>query len=678
MKIFMISISISIFTMNMALLFCIFRQFAESNGRPPNGWLVPRGYSTEMSNPNKKPPRSQSSSPISTPPLTTRTRSNSLPHGAASGKPYSRPQSPLASPASSPSLNKAKPTPDCPSSQTADHFGQITSPRDTTIDVTSQSINLGHESPTAVDKPKRSLKCCPCGKSSGGKAWLLSCVGCCQTWHNSCANLKGKIPKTIIDNLDHWLCPWCYVCPYQPPKGHKCVKQTVQLNASVISDSITTQVEDSLKTFISSQNNELVETVQNSLNSFSEEIQAFKDLTKNRSTVPEYHMENAIESIMEEEASGISSEQPFSAYRPEFVTDEYATQLKQFLDQENFTQEGKRGVASYGEKYKYMGAKSQGTKPIPDILKPLLKKVNGNLEYELNQILVNKYTGPEAMLPRHSDDEYDINPMSDIFTLSIGDTATVVFESKNTSEKTELPVESRSLYSMTRSSQNFYSHQINANASNSVRYSITIRSTHWTFLNSLIAIGDSNLGKIQFGEGKGKVGKSTPGKRDWAPTVNDIVPEKCMSYKNVVIMVGTNDLKIPQCDVMQTYKKYKGKLEQIKELNPRCNLYVCPVLPSRSNKINENIFQFNRLLFGDLLENPTSLKVNIVRGLGDFLDRGNLLKSTLHDQRTNEDVLHINDLGYRILVRCIKKAIFNSKLSKTSTGRTYAGTVRPS
>ena len=71
------------------------------------------------------------------------------------------------------------------------------------------------------------------------------------------------------------------------------------------------------------------------------------------------------------------------------------------------------------------------------------------------------------------------------------------------------------------------------------------------------------------------------------------------------------------------------------ELNRRCNIYVCPVLPSRSHKINEKIFQFNGLLFDDLVK--SSINVNLVRGLGEFLDRGNLLKTKLHDQRTNEE-----------------------------------------
>ena len=223
--------------------------------------------------------------------------------------------------------------------------------------------------------------------------------------------------------------------------------------------------------------------------------------------------------------------------------------MKNFLDQETFTSEGKREVASYGKKFKYMGSKSHSTKSVPEVFQPLLGKISECIGYKLNQILVNKYSGPDALLPKHSDNEYDnnINPDSEIFSVSIGDTATVQFTSTNSTENCELSVEGRSLYSMKRSSLNYHKHHIDANPNNLVRYSITFRSIHWTYLNPLYAVGDSNFGKIQFGEGQGMVDNSTPGKRGWAATVSDIVPSKSMSYKNVVSMVDTNDLKLPDC-----------------------------------------------------------------------------------------------------------------------------------
>ena len=85
-------------------------------------------------------------------------------------------------------------------------------------------------------------------------------------------------------------------------------------------------------------------------------------------------------------------------------------------------------------------------------LSSFLALTSESIGYKLNQILVNKYSGPDALLPKHSDNEYDINPDSEIFTVSIGDTATVKFTS---TKNCELSVEGRILYSMKRSSQNY-------------------------------------------------------------------------------------------------------------------------------------------------------------------------------------------------------------------------------
>ena len=612
-----------------------------------------------------------------------------------------RNQSPLASPNNTPPASRSQSPQSSPgTSQSEKFFPEVSDSVEglhetSVVDITSKdnvrkdlddpSTTETLEEPSGADAVKsnrRSLKSCPCGKSSGGKSWLLNCIGCGQSWHNTCSNLKGQIPKSIIASLDHWLCPWCFVCPYEPPKGHKSTKQNMALTTTVISDSIVTQIEEAVKSCTSTQNEELVRSIQTSLNTLTGEVKSFKGQIKTinptnfQDNIANIHIQSIIDNV-DDVIDVPTPQQPFSSYKPDFVSEEYAQELKTYLDQETFISEGKRGVVCYGEKYKYMGSKSSGTKPVPDVFQPLLEQLNENIGYKLNQILVNKYTGPDAPLPKHSDNEYDINPDSEIYTVSIGDTATVKFTSKMPSENLELPVENRSLYSMSRSSQNSFKHHIDPDPNNSIRYSITVRSVHWTYLNSLYAVGDSNFGKIQFGEGKGKVGKATPGKRDWAATVSDIVPSKCMSYKNVVTMVGTNDLKLPECDVMNTYQKYKGKLEQIRELNPHCNIHVCPVLPSRSQTINNRIFQFNRLLFDDLVN--CNININLVRGLGEFLDRGNLLRSALHDQRTNEDVLHINGQGYRILVRCIKHTIFSSKTKAKSTGRTYATSVaRPS
>ena len=329
-----------------------------------------------------------------------------------------------------------------------------------------------------------------------------------------------------------------------------------------------------------------------------------------------------------------------------------------------------------------MGSKNN-PRPVPAVIKPLLDNLNSSLDYELDQVLVNKYIGPESSLPSHSDNEYDINPSSSIFTVSLGDSATVKFANISTGEESDLIAENRSLYTMTRDSQNDYRHQILPNPENQVRYSLTFRCTHWSYLNSTYAVGDSNFGHIKFGEGRGNVGAATPGVKDWAAQVDDINPLKSRSYRNVVVMCGTNDLKKPmeneQEEILTIYRRYKGKFEELRKSSPKCRLFVCPVLPTRSHDINNRVKKFNRFLFSDLAK--SNINVTIVQGFADFVDHSNgLLKQSLFDKRNENDVLHINGSGYRILVRCIKSAIFSSRNSQGSrliNRPAYSYAVRP-
>ena len=100
---------------------------------------------------------------------------------------------------------------------------------------------------------------------------------------------------------------------------------------------------------------------------------------------------------------------PLRNLQGNFITEEYASEIQDFLGSKNFHTEGKRQVVSYGEIYTYMGSKNIQPKPISDILKPMLESLHKDLGYSLNQILVNKLSGREACLPSHSDDERNIS-----------------------------------------------------------------------------------------------------------------------------------------------------------------------------------------------------------------------------------------------------------------------------
>ena len=539
------------------------------------------------------------------------------------------------------------------------------------IDICNTSLSDTVLTQTKDSKPSKTLKKCPCGQSSGGHSWLLKCTSCTQTWHSDCANLKGKLPKSTIDSLDMWQCPWCYSCPMVPPSSHRSLKTSSALQKMAISAEILTKIEDTVKLAITNSQTPNLKSIESQLLKLSEAVETYSKKEPMIAQPPSASPEQ-IESIIEEPTTQENTEPPSKSEEETFLSEEEAQMLKTFLDSETFVREGGREVVSYGATYKYMGAKSTNPKPVPEQLQPILDKINFGKEYSINQILVNKFEGPSSSLAKHSDNEYDINPSSDIFTISLGDSATVVFSEKNGENTSEITVGHRSMYSMTRSSQNLYNHHIAPNPLNTLRYSITMRCIHWTYLNSLYAIDDSNFGHIKFGEGRGTIGKSTPGTKEFAACVEDIKPEKTMSFKNIVAMCGTNNLKIRDANVVEIYKKYKGKLEEIRKRSPKCNIFVCPVLPSRDHQINNRVFEFNGLLFDDLVH--SNLNITLVRGLDVFLDNNLLLKAAFHDKRTASDVLHINSFGYSALVKCIKTALFGAKTKKSlETGRQSSG-----
>lgn len=528
------------------------------------------------------------------------------------------------------------------------------------------------------DKPKpASLKRCPCKKSSAGQAWLLECTACTQSWHNSCANLKGSIQKSTIASLDHWQCPWCFVSPYLPPDKHRSLKLADHLKSTVVSDALITRIEDSLRSVIeekeserisdntnttmTDQNNDFIQSIRSELEKLESLTTEMANIKSNIMSAPESSSILTPSLIESSKSETAEDNVALPNYKENFITDEQADALSVFFEQESFMKEGNREVSFYGQKYQYMGSK-KSPKPMPPILDSLVKSLNENLPYKLNQVLVNKYTGATSSLAEHSDDELDINPLSSIFTISIGSKATIKFKNIKNGDTFDLVANNNSLYEMTRELQNHCTHQILPNPLNTTRYSITIRCVHWKFLNSTYLTGDSNFGKIKFGEGRGTIGTSTPGCKDFAPTVDKLIPQRCASFRNTVIMCGTNDLKKPDADALEIYKVYKGKVEEMRKCNPKGNILICPVLPSRDSSINSRIVQFNRYLFTDLT--ASGLNIHVVEGFNQFVDHMGLLKESLHDRRTDSDVLHINEGGYCILVKQIKAAIFSLKQSR--------------
>ena len=592
--------------------------------------------------------------------------------------------------------------------------------REPDLDIPPGSSQVSAEhTETVTDDTKKSSKLpnrvcigrCPCNVSSNGKAWLLTCNGCGQVWHNHCANLKGdKITQDALDSiLKHWQCPWCFVAPFPCPQKHKSGKIKSSLDNITHANEFLSTITDSLKNMVDKKltdalktSNESMESIGKQLLKLSSEISSFKNghntdqsspqaqSFPHASALPQQIPTEPLPSQIEVENPPIThSMNHLEDFVENYLTPEEEEELSNLLDNESFVSEGNRGVLQYGEYYKYMGSKTK-PKAYPDAIKKIMDRLNEeisakvtdrHLQYTLNSCLVNKYQGSMSSLPEHSDDEGDICPWSSIFTVSIGSTRTLTF--RNTEGDQEIPVYcmGRSMYEMTRASQNFYKHQIKDEPEHedpsAVRYSLTFRAVHWSNFNSSVFVGDSNFGKVQFGSGKGKVGQATPGLRTFAAKVSDIDPVACASFRNVVVMVGTNDLKnsMTDPDVLNLYKVYKLKITQIRQLNPKAKIFLCPVLPTKSSAINQRVFKFNRYICNDLIQ--SNLKALLVEGFFEFVDNQSfLLRNDLAVSSTN-DILHINNTkGLRLLVSLVKQAIFRAKKSRTVDNRTYSNVTR--
>lgn len=362
---------------------------------------------------------------------------------------------------------------------------------------------------------------------------------------------------------------------------------------------------------------------------------------------------------------------------PDYISQQEHADILSFLQSVNteFTCEGNRRVLSYGEDYRY-GKTTQHPTAGPDfppLIQSLVDRINKEHapNHEVNQCLINMYTG-RTHLPEHSDDEPSIDPESSIYTVTVGASATVLFRDKHTSHPAYLDCHERSLYSMSRKSQEFFTHKIEEyDLGEKVRYSLTFRRMHWRYKNSLCIIADSNNKYLKFGEGENTFGFATPGSKIWAPHIKDINPSSCCAYRNVMLLCGINSLcqrNVGLQDVNNLYYDFKGKVELIRRLNPNCNLYICPILPTKLEVYNIKANAFNRLIFSDLVQSGCGIIP--VLGFADLIDRTGFLSDRFS---FTGDPVHLNQAGAKILARLLKRAMYLNKVNRGfHSSKTYA------
>ena len=95
--------------------------------------------------------------------------------------------------------------------------------------------------------------------------------------------------------------------------------------------------------------------------------------------------------------------------------------------------------------------------------------------YKFNSALINKYHDGDSHIPPHGDTEPEIAEGSDIVTISLGETRTIIFSNKKGDLVFSDKLRHGEVMVMSQQSQSVYSHQIPKELCCRTRISITLR-----------------------------------------------------------------------------------------------------------------------------------------------------------------------------------------------------------
>ena len=332
---------------------------------------------------------------------------------------------------------------------------------------------------------------------------------------------------------------------------------------------------------------------------------------------------------------------------------------------------GQREVRYYGDyKYKYQGGE-HNRDSIPEPVNRLIETITGEYpsDEKGNSCMISKYTDGTNYCPSHSDDEWALSPMANIYTFTIGASRPVEFTEKNGDSKVEVKLDHNSLLVCSRLSQAKWKHAIPPDVNcTGVRYSLTIRVIKPYYLNSTAIIGDSNTRPIKFGDERGCLGKWVPGSRIEAFKIQDIpTPEVIGPHRNVIIHTGINDINClaPKPDIALE-EALESKCMGIHALFPRTKIFLSPILPTKNYYLNIKVCQFNTRIISLAKRHHNIFIINN----SSFMDiRTYLLRDVFKSSR-HGDIIHLGAQGLRHFASSLKSyAMGKSPLYPTNFTR---------
>ena len=573
----------------------------------------------------------------------------------------------------------------------------------------------GEKHPGAAAVPsKTNLSRCPC-EGSDQDSYKIKCSSCKQHWHTPCANLSCKSfeEKTILELQKTWHCPWCHVTPFIRPSGHPSFKNESVILGTVVSDAVSAKISEEMQIAHTLSSESIRDTIALAIKTTLEPItdsinKRLGELLKPTGMAIRGSTEGEEQKPQTEEVQVVRSNPTkyIQHHEDNFIGDELSNELSEFLKTVKYSEVNGRSVASYGEDYNYSGRPDNNVKEIPAPIKKLMDLVNQELKQftsskSINQVIVNRYKDGSSYLPKHSDSEREIMPDSEIFTVSLGCTRTMVFRDESMKPDTdnrdqELEVSDGSIYVMSQPSQSFWSHRMDTTTDEDLpeRVSITFRTVGANFKNSTVIIGDSNTKHLRFSSGqakeKGTFGYMLPGKRVEAFHLRTINPEDCIGYQNVILHCGVNDIRnrspgrLPDDpepdDIGSNFRILRQKVVDIRTLCPKISIFISPLLPTKSLHLNRRVINFNEhlteFLSNDLKSegvrsfnfNPlVDWKTGVLREEYGVYDTQNKCYNT-------KDSLHLGKSGIRLLAKTLRDGVLQRRVTSTSYRRVLDST----
>ena len=363
---------------------------------------------------------------------------------------------------------------------------------------------------------------------------------------------------------------------------------------------------------------------------------------------------------------------PYKGLHLNLLDNEHFDKLTDFLDKSNNfktisskNNNSSRDVSYYGEfRYRY-GAIQHEANAIPDVIQPIVDKISEMYPKTIiNSCLVTRYRNGNSSCPQHSDNEPFIAPCSDIFTLSVGCERSMLFNSvSNTSTDISLP--NNSLLAFSRSSQEFWKHEIPCCETGAVRYSLTFRQLAPYYANSTLIVGDSNTEYLKFGSGRNKFGVWMPGCREKAGRIKDLPnPEDLdFPYRNLVVHTGINDLRATNhLPIPVLMNNLKDKCLALSSKFPKMKVHISMLLPTKDPGLNSMVSEMN-MRIKNFASEHTGIFVISQHNLADSSGKlsSNLGRHNNDGKPVMFDTVHLGSKGISLFCLNIKNCIIKRR-----------------